>query len=44
MTFFRLRGNLVRSGWKLKWRTVDDAADKYFSNDRTKLVAKQMLL
>ncbi|KAJ2931304.1 hypothetical protein H1R20_g5841, partial [Candolleomyces eurysporus] len=44
MTFFRLRGNLVRSGWKLKWRTVNDSADRYFSSDRTKLVAKQMLL
>ncbi|KAJ2916283.1 hypothetical protein MD484_g4094, partial [Candolleomyces efflorescens] len=44
MTFFRLRGNLVRSGCRFKWRTVDDAADKYFANDRTKLVAKQVLL
>ncbi|RXW21328.1 hypothetical protein EST38_g4524 [Candolleomyces aberdarensis] len=44
MTFFRLRGNLVRSGWKLKWRSVNDSADRYFSSDRTKLVAKQMLL
>jgi hypothetical protein len=44
MTFLRLRGNLVRSGWKLSFRRVGDSPDKYFSNDQTMLVAKQMLL
>lgn len=44
MTFLRLRGNLVRNGWKLSLRRVGDSADKYFSNDRAMLAAKQMLL
>ncbi|KAF5325757.1 hypothetical protein D9611_000076 [Ephemerocybe angulata] len=44
MTFLRLRGNIVGNGWKLSFRRVGNSGDKYFSNNRTMLVAKQMLL
>lgn len=44
LTFLHLRGNLTRVGWKVRLGRVQDSADKYFANDRTKLVAQQMLL
>jgi hypothetical protein len=44
MTFLRIRGNIVRNGWAIKFRRVRDTADKYYSNDKAQLVAKQMML
>ncbi|EAU91554.2 hypothetical protein CC1G_02043 [Coprinopsis cinerea okayama7 len=45
LTFFRLRGNIVRNGWKLAFRRMDgDESGKYFDNDQTMVAAKQMLL
>jgi len=44
LTFLRMRGNIVRDGWKLSFRRMGEGSSKYFARSDARMVAKQMLL